>query len=179
MWESINNNHQTASKIWEGRVAKLIFNQVSTEFIIIRNATKQPQQGKKLGNRGCWSTYFLWAEKPRDTPLSEDRHQLGNPECQSWSTPKWLDELKNWNKSEVFQGTFRSGALPNKVSICKNKYKQSFSGERPAGTVPSPELDVSWGHIGGTKPPKDSVGCRGNSNCPRYSPNRPNVLWFM
>lgn len=42
MWES-DNNHQMANKIWEGHVANLIFNQMPTEFIIIRNATKQLQ----------------------------------------------------------------------------------------------------------------------------------------
>lgn len=40
MWESVNNNHQIASKCWEGHVANLMFKWVHTKFIIIYTATK-------------------------------------------------------------------------------------------------------------------------------------------
>lgn len=61
MWESANN-HQMAYKIWEGHVANLIFNQVPTEFIIIRNATKQLHKAEHLEAEDVDRLIFLCAE---------------------------------------------------------------------------------------------------------------------
>ena len=51
LWEIVNNNHHTASKIQESHVANLIFNQLPIEFIIIHNTPKQCVKPKP-GSRG-------------------------------------------------------------------------------------------------------------------------------